>query len=134
MIGVIDRAIATVQSLATQLRPSLLDNLGLAAAIEWQVEESAKRSEMQHNLEIEPPDIAVGPEVATAVFRILQESLNNVARHARASTVEHLAPLPDDRWSSWWCGQRSRHQRTGPVHSGSLGIVGSARTSTHAGR
>ena len=76
-----------VRKLCAELRPSILDDLGLAAAIEWQVKEFHSRTnircEIVHNVNVED----IGNDQATAVFRIFQEILTNVARHARASKV-----------------------------------------------
>lgn len=83
-----DRTIRTVQRIAAELRPGILDDLGLAAAVEWQAGEFAKRTGIPCRCRVpeEEPDIA--PHAGTAVFRILQEALTNVARHAGARSVE----------------------------------------------
>jgi PAS domain S-box-containing protein len=87
MSALIDRTIATVRALATALRPSILDELGLAAAIEWQAAEFGRRTGIAVRVSgpESPPDLDA--ECATAVFRILQEALTNVARHAGADHV-----------------------------------------------
>ena len=77
----------TVQRISTELRPSLLDHLGLAAAIEWQVEEFQNRSGIKYKLTIDPEDITLDEKLSTAIFRIFQETLTNVARHAQATRV-----------------------------------------------
>jgi len=87
MDGVIDDSIETVQQLATDLRPSLLDNLGLETAIEWQVETFAQRAEIAYKLSITPSAGDIPEEVKIVVYRILQECLSNVARHAQASVI-----------------------------------------------
>jgi PAS domain S-box-containing protein len=83
----LDASIRTVQRIATGLRPSLLDDLGLAAAIEWQAKDFIKHTHIPCRISIHPETIAVDPDLATTLFRILQETLTNVARHARASEV-----------------------------------------------
>jgi len=82
-----DTIAETVRRISTELRPGLLDDLGLAAAIEWQSEEFAKRSGINCNCACSAPDIKVDRDKATAVFRILQELLTNISRHARATEV-----------------------------------------------
>jgi PAS domain S-box-containing protein len=83
----IDGAMDTVRRIATDLRPSVLDDLGLVAAVEWQTQEFGRSTGITAQLEVQ----AVYPELddvcATSAFRILQETLTNVARHARATRV-----------------------------------------------
>ncbi|MBI5475003.1 MAG: PAS domain-containing sensor histidine kinase [Ignavibacteriae bacterium] len=82
-----ESAIKTVQDISTRLRPGLLDDLGLVAAIEWQAEEFQKRSGVECSVALPPEDLQIDPERSTTIFRILQEALTNVARHAQASRV-----------------------------------------------
>jgi signal transduction histidine kinase len=83
----VDETMQTVRAIATQLRPGLLDDLGLAAAIEWQAEDFQKRSGILCSLTLSGEDPPVRRDQATALFRIFQEILTNVARHARAAKV-----------------------------------------------
>jgi PAS domain S-box-containing protein len=83
----VDEAIQTVREVATELRPDLLDHLGLAAAIEWQTEEFARQTGMEYEINLDSEDMALGRGRATAIFRILQEALTNVVRHAEATRV-----------------------------------------------
>ncbi|MCF6251674.1 MAG: ATP-binding protein [Methylococcaceae bacterium] len=83
----IDDAIHTVQKIATDLRPSILDHLGLSAAIEWQVENFIQQSGLECHLSIPDLAIEIDEQRATAVFRIIQESLTNISRHAHADLV-----------------------------------------------
>jgi signal transduction histidine kinase len=69
------------------LRPTLLDNLGLVPALRWQVGEMCERAGLRH-LERYPDELALTPEASIAVFRIVQEALANILKHARASAVE----------------------------------------------
>ena len=87
MLDDIDTTIQSVKRIISQLRPGLLDDLGLSAAIEWQTEEFQRHSGMRCALSISPPELTLDPDRATAVFRIFQETLTNVARHARADSV-----------------------------------------------
>jgi len=81
----LDVTIQTVRAIATALRPSVLDELGLAAALDWQTRDFEKRTGIRCKWSMPPVPIPIGPDQATAIFRIYQEILTNVARHAQAS-------------------------------------------------
>ena len=83
-----DTAIGSVQKIATELRPAVLDSLGLCAAIEWQTRDFQKRSGIICRADIPGDEPIIDREAATAIFRILQESLTNVLRHAGATRVD----------------------------------------------
>jgi len=87
-IDLTDNAIENVQQIAARLRPGMLDYLGLLAAVEWQMEEFQKRSGVQCTLQRPEREPSIDNERATALFRILQETLTNVARHAHAKKVK----------------------------------------------
>ncbi|MGY4831208.1 PAS domain-containing sensor histidine kinase [Sphaerotilaceae bacterium SBD11-9] len=93
MGGLIDRAVDNLGRIITDLRPSILDHQGLWAALEWQAQEFIETTELQHELSVhvtagvQPPAGPQGERWAIAVFRIFQEMLSNVARHARARSV-----------------------------------------------
>jgi PAS domain S-box-containing protein len=87
MPKLIDRTMVTVRRIATELRPPVLDAFGLAAAIEWQASEFEKRFGVRCELENHWHIIVEDPSLSTAVFRIFQEILTNVARHSHASRV-----------------------------------------------
>jgi PAS domain S-box-containing protein len=87
MSGLIDRTLARVHTIVTELRPAVLDKFGLVAAIEWQTGEFQERSGIVCETHLPTEEIPLDPERSTAVFRILQEALTNVARHANASKV-----------------------------------------------
>ena len=80
-------AIASVQRIATDLRPGLLDNLGLAAALEQEARRFEQRTGVTCAVKLAPDLAEIPGDAATAVFRIFQESLTNVARHAQAKAV-----------------------------------------------
>ena len=83
-------AVAATRRIASDLRPLMLDDLGFAAAMQWLVEDFRHRHGIECTLHVEPPELQLDEPYATAVFRIAQEALANVARHAAAShaTVE----------------------------------------------
>lgn len=86
----IDSTIASVQRLVVELRPGILDDLGLVAAIEWQCQDFERRSGMQCVCKAPQETIVLDGTRATAAFRICQEALTNVARHAKATSVRVL--------------------------------------------
>ena len=77
----------TVRRIATDLRPSVLDELGLVAATEWQCQEFERSTGIPTQLEVQAAHPDREKSCATTVFRILQEGLTSVARHARATRV-----------------------------------------------
>jgi len=86
----IDRIINSVRRIASGLRPEVLDEIGLSAAIEWQAREFQRRTGVRCTVEIEPGFGDPDKERSTALFRIFQELLTNVARHANASRVKAM--------------------------------------------
>jgi signal transduction histidine kinase len=88
MMELVNGTIQSVQRISSELRPSVLDDLGLAAAIEWQTREFEKRSGLDCHVQLPIGEIATSPSQATALFRIFQETLTNVARHANASEID----------------------------------------------
>jgi PAS domain S-box-containing protein len=87
MTALIETTITTVRRIAAELRPGVLDDLGLVAAIEWQIEQFQSRSGLKCHWTNTAKEIELDREKATAVFRILQEILTNVLRHAGATNV-----------------------------------------------
>ncbi|MFO0732469.1 MAG: PAS domain S-box protein [Nitrospiraceae bacterium] len=89
-LGLISSTIGSVRELVTTLRPGVLDELGLAAAVEWLASDFQTRTGIACQVVIRPHRIGAGKEQSTALFRILQEILTNVARHAQATSA-HIA-------------------------------------------
>jgi two-component system sensor histidine kinase UhpB len=87
MTGLLGDMVQCVRRISAELRPGVLDDLGLAAAVEWQTKDFQKRTGLKAQVRAELTDRPVPREVATALFRVLQESLTNVARHAAAQSV-----------------------------------------------
>lgn len=88
LMALLDQTVKTVRRISSELRPSLLDDLGLTAAMEWQLHEFGRRSGIKTSLEIPPTDIKLSDSHKTGLFRIFQESLTNVARHSKAKQVD----------------------------------------------
>lgn len=123
ILGRLDSTIQVVRDVAAKLRPSVLD-LGIVAALEWQVAEFATRSDIQFELKIGDPNIALDSERATAIFRIVQESITNVNRHAEAKAVvislekqgdDYVLEIVDD-------GKGFESEKSGKKTFGLLGI------------
>ena len=96
IMKLIDGTIQTVRRISTELRPGILDDLGLVAAVEWAAEEFQARTGTRCLVRLPRADLALDPERATALFRIFQETLTNVARHANATEV-HVGLAYDKR-------------------------------------
>jgi signal transduction histidine kinase len=84
----IDATIQTVRRIATELRPGILDDLGLVAAIEWQAQEFQKRTGIECVVSSDLKEAILDQDLNTAFFRIFQETLTNIIRHAQATRVE----------------------------------------------
>lgn len=83
----IDKTLASLRKITSELRPSILDDFGLVAASEWQVKEFERTTTIKCDFRSNVDELDLGSESNTAVFRILQEALTNVARHADATSV-----------------------------------------------
>jgi signal transduction histidine kinase len=94
-IGIVDSAIQQVRHLSLDLRPTMLDDLGLVSALRWYLDHQAQRVGYRARLAADADDVCVGPAIATAAFRVAQEALTNVARHARARRVNVRLRLRD---------------------------------------
>ncbi len=87
-VALVEASVHSVRSIAARLRPRILDELGLMPAIEWAVRDFRERSGVDTEVVSNTQARALAPEQATAVFRIVQESLTNALRHARAKRVD----------------------------------------------
>src|ERR1043166_1823471 len=88
MSRLIDRTVETARRIATELRPGILDQLGLLAAIEWQAQQFEMETGIRTRCAIEDRGTSFAIVPSVAIFRIVQEVLTNIARHARANRVE----------------------------------------------
>ncbi|MFL6633947.1 MAG: CHASE domain-containing protein [Massilia sp.] len=119
----IDTTIKSVRQIINDLRPTVLD-LGLSAAVEWQVDQFQKRTGIQCDIRDDHGEIALPDHCATAFFRILQESLTNIVRHANATRVK-----VELRLSGGWLSLTVRDNGCGLPPGGrnkhgSFGLVG----------
>lgn len=87
LIPLVSDTITTVQRICAELRPGILDDLGLVAALEWLTQEFEKRTQIHCRLDILPEELRVPTEISLPIYRICQEALTNVMRHADAERV-----------------------------------------------
>src|SRR5262245_6378806 len=87
MCALIDSTVQTVRKIATGLRPEMLDDMGLVAAVGWQAKDFQKRTGIRCRAKL-PPEAKYDIDISTTMFRIFQEILTNVARHSRATRVD----------------------------------------------
>ncbi|MCH8011565.1 MAG: PAS domain S-box protein [Candidatus Marinimicrobia bacterium] len=87
MISLTDDSLQTVKRIATELRPGVLDQLGIGAAIEWQLKEFQSRTQIKCEVRLPEERLGLGKDKDIILFRILQEALTNVARHAQATNI-----------------------------------------------
>ena len=127
-LAIVDRALQQVRNLSLDLRPSLLDDLGLVAALRWYVDRVAQRAGFVAEFIAEPPGIRAPASLETTCFRVAQEALTNVVRHAGARRVRvelrtadgelHLCVRDDG------AGFDVAEARQRAVRGGSLGLLG----------
>ena len=83
-----DQTIKTVQRISSELRPGILDDLGLAAAIEYETSKFEERTNIKSKLTISPSELDLPDNLKVTVFRLFQETCTNVARHSQATELE----------------------------------------------
>ena len=128
--GQVDAIIATVRQIAAELRPPVLDALGLEAAIEWQTQDFEKRTGINCRFHSSLRHTDLDPDRATAVFRIFQETLTNIVRHAEATQVNvQLREEGDKLILEVQDNGRGMNGR-GLSDSGSLGLLGMRERAT----
>jgi signal transduction histidine kinase len=88
ILNLLDGAIQSIRRIATELRPGILDDLGLVPAVEWVIEDFQARTGIRIQLGLPEGELTIDRERATALFRILQEALTNITRHANATQVK----------------------------------------------
>jgi signal transduction histidine kinase len=87
MTNIADQTIKTVRKISSQLRPDVLDKLGLKDAIEWLADDFSRRTGIECSVNINEVDCDINKNIQTVIYRITQESLTNIMRHANASKV-----------------------------------------------
>ena len=134
----IDTAVDNVGRIITDLRPSILDHQGLWAALEWQAQEFIESSELQATLQVHVAARVPPPEggLAIAVFRIFQEMLSNVARHARARSVQLRITVDDPPAPVLYIDVRDDGVGAAPealADPHSFGVIGMRERASHFG-
>lgn len=123
LTGLVDSMIGDIRRIATQLRPQVLDAFGIIAAIEWLAEDFQKRTNIVCKYD-GPKDLTVDRELATAIFRICQESLTNIARHAQA-TEARIQLAVEGEWLSLSITDNGKGiSAEALANTRSLGVVG----------
>ncbi|WP_175960690.1 sensor histidine kinase [Burkholderia pyrrocinia] len=117
-------AVAATRRIASDLRPLMLDDLGFAAAMQWLVEDFRHRHGIACALHVDPPELQLDEPYATAVFRIAQEALANVARHAAASHADVELVHGDDAIALTIRDDGAGFDPGAPRKSSSFGLVG----------
>ena len=142
----IDETVTWIRKTTRNLRPPVLDDLGIVAALDWQTRDFEKRMGIRCGASLPDDDIELDRDTATAIFRISQEALTNVARHSNASRVDVSLAKGDgylvlevhdtgrgvtknDIQNASSCGITGMRERTRLV-GGEFGIQGSADTGT----
>ena len=122
------KALESLRATAQGLRPRIIDDLGLVAALEWIAEELERDQKIQTKVETKDMDRALSPETQILLFRIAQEALNNIRKHARASTVTIRAEDGDNyiKMTVTDDGQgfEAPGKIEGMVSAGRLGLMG----------
>jgi signal transduction histidine kinase len=123
MLGMLDASVAATRRIAADLRPLILDDLGLLPAVEWLVQNFTQRTGIACVLDADQ-DMELAEPYATAVFRIVQEALVNAAKHARASRVSVALQLKDQAVSLEVSDDGIGFDTAAPRKAGSLGLAG----------
>jgi PAS domain S-box-containing protein len=124
MSALTDETVQTVRRIATELRPAVLDALGLVAALEWQSKDFQARSGIPCAFTTGIEEMRLSPECATAVFRIFQEALTNIARHANATSVTARLECVENRICLWIQDDGVGIAPEVAANSRSLGLLG----------
>ena len=98
MTGLIDSTINEVRRISSDLRPNLLDHLGLLPALDWLAGDFTKRTETDCKIISKVETFSISPSTETAVFRIIQEAFTNISRHSRATVVKISIDQTDDEY------------------------------------
>ena len=131
-LRLIDDTLRQVRDLSLDLRPALLDDLGLGPALEWYLNRQAQRSHLRVELVVEPPELRLPPALETTLFRLAQIALTNVVRHSQAAQVSVEVFQQDSRVDlvvrDDGVGFDVSDALDRAAHGGSLGALESART------
>lgn len=124
MISIVDSLIDSVRKIATDLRPGILDHLGLFPALEWKIKEFQKRTKISIHLNLDEADLTFDNNETTIIYRIVQEILTNVARHSKASKLWLAASKKDDCFVLSVKDDGVGFEMNDKQQTGSLGLMG----------
>jgi len=124
LLELMDSTVKTVRRISSELRPSLLDDMGLVPAMEWHLKEFEKRTSLKVHFTIPSVELELPDTVKTGLFRIFQESLTNVARHANAKKVEIHLELENDTLQLSISDDGKGFEMKEAVKKKTLGILG----------
>jgi len=124
MISIIDSLIDSVRKIATDLRPGILDHLGLFPAVEWKVKEFQKRTKICTHLNLDEIEITFDKNETIIIYRILQEILTNAARHSKASSLWVRVGKENDRFVLSVTDDGIGFEMKDNQQKGSLGLMG----------
>jgi PAS domain S-box-containing protein len=133
LMTMLDDTLASVRRISADLRPMMLDDLGLNAAIEWLARDIARRMGIEITVRLTENDAPVDDRVATAVFRMVQEALTNVARHARATDVTVLLEQHDGELELVVEDNGTGYPKDAMKREGSFGLLGMRERATMLG-
>ena len=131
MKSVAERTFQAVRNIALLLRPSMLDDLGLVAALEWQGREVSRRSEIEVEVQSENVSDNLPDEYRVCIYRLVQEALSNAVRHSGAGTPRCSSGNPRNEHH---CASERRRKRIRPRADARIGIAGNGRAREAAGR
>lgn len=97
MQSLMSSLVSTTRRIQTELRPNMLDLFGLKAAITEQLDELAERTGIQYKASLPDEDVAIGHQMEIAIYRMLQEILNNVTKHAQATQVDVILDVDEEQ-------------------------------------
>jgi two-component system sensor histidine kinase UhpB len=117
-----DNSLIAVRKVCSALRPAMLDDLGLAPAIEWQTSEFSSKTGIRCEVSVPRRQMRLNPATATAIFRIYQECLTNIMRHAQANSVR--VSLYERSGNAYFCVEDDGKGFREAEVSGSLGLLG----------
>jgi len=133
LMTMLDDTLASVRRISADLRPMMLDDLGLNAAIEWLARDIARRMGIEITVRLNENDAPVDDRVATAVFRMVQEALTNVVRHARATDVTVLVQQHDGELELVVEDNGIGYPEAAMQREGSFGLLGMRERATMLG-
>jgi two-component system, NarL family, sensor histidine kinase UhpB len=124
MVEMLDDTVASVRRIAADLRPLMLDDLGFNAAVDWLVRDTARRMGIAVSLKLDEQDPRLDDRSTTALYRMVQEALTNVARHAHATSVEVQVHEDADRLTLTVRDNGSGFPERATEKAGSFGLMG----------